>query len=306
MALVPLAEGGLMLAEDAAPWAWNASKALVAADGAYNTGRDIYGLYNRHRQNVQAAANAASWAGSKLSSYMSNRAAKQNLAKHLQMTQHHQMPRDQSRMQMAMCKMTGTMLKAYDIAHANSTGIATSWSLEDKTALLCLFAPVQGDAINEREGNQVTIKQFHLKGYFKIGSSQANSARWALVLDKQTNGTQPTASHIYNDIGSAGSMPINMFRNFDHISTFKILASGHAEFQVPAGIAYYDGSTTDYEHFNEHRFFEVNLNHLNIPVSFSGNAGDVTDIVNNSLHFVCVAEHGNLDLYYTARTRFIG
>lgn len=200
---------------------------------------------------------------------------------------------------------TGIELKFIDTTKA-STAIPATWAggeLDPAASTLC--APTQGTGESNRDGRRITIKSIQVNGqlFRTIGQDQADcigptAVTIALVLDTQTNGAQLNAEDVYVDANN------NMltFRNLEYNTRFRILYK--RTFMIEDKCAFNDGANTASISSNG-RLFKI-YKRVNIPVTFTANAGVIADIQDNSLHIIGCAGTTGTYIAYEARCRFVG
>lgn len=180
----------------------------------------------------------------------------------------------------------------------------------DPAALNCLFAPVTGDDIQNRTGRKVQVISIKIRGEIQLGA-QSNQAvqdqmslvRLALVMDKQTNGTQLSSEDVFATPTAAVGNGYLSFQNPAFFGRFKVLKDKYMTLSPPVSV--YDG--TNIEQSGYSRFFKWNIKFKKpIVVHFNAtNGGTVADIVDNSFHVLGGQTTGGLVvLSYKCRTTF--
>lgn len=187
-----------------------------------------------------------------------------------------------------------------------STGI-------DPTSVNTLFAPVAGTGFNQREGRQVWVKGFRLRGRILWGINTGSATpqlgdtiRVIVFMDKQTNGTQAGGQLVIQS-GTATTDPtILEWQNPENFGRFKIFydktfAKGAAPLVITTTPNYSVGSPAT-------RVFKVKKTFKRpIQVHFNaGVAGTVADIVDNSFHILAADDKsiGSNQIAYKCRFRF--
>lgn len=191
---------------------------------------------------------------------------------------------------------------------------------DDPLTTLCLSAPAQGDAENERDGKKIVITSIQLKGHIQTApedgqdietASALQSYMVALVLDTQTNGAQLNSEDVFTNPGASASTNTNALVNLQYSSRFKILKIWHLK-RDPAGVAI--GGSNAQKTYNVYRYRDGQCHGFSfykrckIPVTFSNTTGVVGSVVDNSLHVMSFA-NGLTDtpsISYNARIRFVG
>jgi len=181
----------------------------------------------------------------------------------------------------------------------------------DPATTLCLNNVAEGDGESQRIGRKYTITSVHVQGQVsrqnrnnqtEIGD--ANFVKIALVLDTQTNAAQLNSEDVFTSPGS-GALA---FKNLQYAKRFKIL---HQEtIAVPAGAPSWNGVADELETGGTSCPFQINKK-LNIPVLCKGTSANVSDITDNSLHMIAMANlsaasASGIEIVYTSRVRFVG
>lgn len=148
----------------------------------------------------------------------------------------------------------------------------------------------QGDAITNREGNQIKITRILIRYTVTINSSATSTfLRCILVLDRQTNGAQYTAGQLLQDVtvGDLVVSPLLLGNKY----RFKILYDKVHRLQDVA---------------NQIVYKEI-FKSVNLPIRYVSNNGDITDLTTNSLSFlICSTETTNTPaVTFYSRVRFI-
>lgn len=204
----------------------------------------------------------------------------------------------------------GVEYKWVDCA-AEATVITNNWTggEQDPAATLCLCAPTMGTGASQRDGRKIVMKSISMRGKISrnVGSDQADVrspsvVRVAVYLDTQTNGQQSQGEEVYDDTHAAG---IDVYGH-------KVLANGNrfrilwtqmfplwdvGSFNDNAGAT---GSISSNCHYFE--FYK----RLDVPVTFTANAGTVADIADNSLHIIACSSGSTDYIAYQSRVRFVG
>lgn len=205
--------------------------------------------------------------------------------------------------------LLGVEVKYFDTTYTNAMS-QTLAGAEAETATYGLFCPQQGDSATTRDGNKVMIKKIMLRGAVlkSVGSDaadmrQGSSVMIAVVLDKQTNGTQLSAEDVFDDTVAANAEEAFAFRKISTSPRFEILARRMlALSDTTAGT---DGANTN-SIGGGVRNFEIMINKP-IMINFSANAGAIGDLSANSIHVIGVCSTGSdMILHYNSRVRFVG
>ncbi len=197
--------------------------------------------------------------------------------------------------------------KFFDTEHT-ANAFATTWVTEEP-ATTNLTAVAQGDGESNRDGRKYIIDSIHIKGFLSTAPQEAVVTplpdivcRLVLVLDTQTNGATLTAT----DVMDAGQTDdVNSFRNLQFTKRFKVLwdktmilrqhntAQGAIDLFATNA---YKGNV-----FKINKVFKDGL-----PVTMSGTAADIANVVDNSIHMIGIAQDNNALINYQCRIRFRG
>lgn len=191
-------------------------------------------------------------------------------------------------------------IKYFDSSNTNIALVASAaWAatMLDPTGLPVagintLFAPVQGNAINNRVGRKVTVWKIKIRG-FLAGAQQAAQAaadpgtmcRILFVQDKQTNASQMTGAQLIGDVVNA-STTLHSFQNPDQFGRFRVLKDKMIFLQN----ANLTGSPTAADCIQQGLIkpFKMSFRFKKgIDVHFNAtNGGTIADIIDNSFHLV--------------------
>lgn len=199
---------------------------------------------------------------------------------------------------------------------AKAVVAATDWTATevDPATLNTLFAPVQGDDINQRVGRKVHVLKITIRGVIRVpaqanqtASDAASCVRLILYLDKQTNGAQAQGENLMSGPGAANALLCpNTFQSTANFGRFRVLKDLYLTMQNPA--LGYDG--TNMEVNGLIKPFKISINfRLPVIIRFNDtNGGTVADIIDNSFHMVAtatnVADLAPL-LYYQCRVVYM-
>ena len=213
-----------------------------------------------------------------------------------------------------LASLLGTETKFLDrfVVGASVTAAVDMAGLEqDPATLLCLNSMVQGDTSITREGRKVTCLTLNVKG---IVYQAANVDRTflpedtniflAVVKDEQTNGAQAQSEDVFSNPGADSRTCTVPFLNLFQTSRYRVLAT--RSFVMPQTSAAWDG--TNITGSGVQVAFDMFIDLKSMPVLYSGNTGNIGDIVDNSLHMIaCASSTSGLPLIsYHARMRFRG
>jgi len=183
-----------------------------------------------------------------------------------------------------------------------------------------LFNPGLGDGLNARNNRAVVARSWHVKLSFQVlpidnGSRipQGISVFVALIQDKQTNGAQCTPADVFVNGSGSQNLLMCLQRNPLRGGRFEVLRSEIIDC-TPNDFSVLDILTPD-QTANmgvwKHLEFFIPLDD---QVNFSGNAGTIADVVDNSWHIYAVRTPHNttgLENYppcrvvFSSRFRFI-
>jgi len=208
----------------------------------------------------------------------------------------------------------------YD-AQKSSTSVlqlSTSWigsNLDAENnaaaAISCLFAPVQGDDITNRQGRKVFVKKLRIQGSLQIVTQTGQSTidmpttvRLILLCDKQTNGTQCTGDQVISS--GNNTFALKMFQSTANFGRFRIYKD--KTWLVKQGATANDtGNTGGMVQGGVTIPFKMVCS-PNCWVNFNAtNGGTVADIIDNSFHLIGNSDNasGGVVMHYKVRTTFI-
>lgn len=198
---------------------------------------------------------------------------------------------------------------------SNAIVEANTWagSEQDPSTLNTLFAPILGNAVNNRIGNRVFVRGIRIRGMIKISpeidvtvGTDGSLMRLILYIDQQTNAAQSQGEEVIGDSTAANAdLSMMNFRNLDSFGRFRILKDRTFRLQNPSITT--DGTNLELNGLVQ--FFRINVRFRDpIEVNFNAtNGGTVADIVNNSFHLIA-AKSGSSEaavLIYNARIAYI-
>lgn len=175
------------------------------------------------------------------------------------------------------------------------------------SAMLCLFAPVTGDDIFNRQGRKVFVKTIRIYGTLTIAAAANGAAgftpinvRIIVYQDKQTNIAQSQGEDVISS--GAASDAIHMMMNASNFGRFRILKDKMYVLNknpVIAGLTTAFVSNGDQVHFK-----------YDIPVKEwvnynATNAGTVADVVDNSFHLIANASGASQTVTITYKVRTV-
>lgn len=192
-------------------------------------------------------------------------------------------------------------------------GTVASWagSELDPATTNCLFAPVQGNDFNNREGRQCHLKKIKIR--FTINFNPiANLTsgvpgqllRLIVYQDMQTNASFAQGEDVIDSGVTATQPVVQEFQNVKNFGRFRVLMDKIIQ-RPPTGSSF-DG--TNIEGNGHVRFLKwTKVFKKPITVHFNAtNGGTVADIIDHSFHVIGAAFSGtpNVQVYYKSRCVF--
>lgn len=192
-----------------------------------------------------------------------------------------------------------------DLSAAPILGTPNSWvgTTLDPVAN-CIFSPLQGDDISNRQGRKVFVKKIRVNGVITV--PYANSAttlqntkfRLILYQDMQTNGTQAQGDAVMSS-GTA-SQSTDMFQNLANLGRFKVLKD-----KVMRSDRIMTGTGANIVAATQVIPFKFSVKPLCYVNYNATNGGAVADVVDNSWHIACCTLNNiSATLSYKVRTVF--
>lgn len=202
-----------------------------------------------------------------------------------------------------------------------ATNMTTTFTCYDPSTVNCINAVVQGDGATQRDGRSYIIDSVLVQGEIEVGATSTTNGpgscsdrvcKIALVLDRQTNGTQMNGNLVYAD--STDINDVYTFRRLDQMKRYKVLRSKTIKFPVSLGaVTYLNGLGIE----------QQDTYPMKVPFSFiykfkkpikvncgDATSGAVSNIVDNSLHIIGVTgplgASQHISINYYARIRFRG
>jgi hypothetical protein len=195
--------------------------------------------------------------------------------------------------------LASTERKYFDsgFANANLNELTTTgWagSEIDPATLNCLFAPSEGNGIENRVGNKVLVDKIALQGTMYLNRAENQTAahgavviRILLYIDQQTNGTQAQAEDVLASGGAVGQS-IHEFQNTANFGRFRVLKDKKITMSVPS--TSWDGTNIE-SNGNARNWKMVVKFSEPLAVRFNNtNGGTVADIIDNSFHIIAAAD----------------
>jgi len=157
---------------------------------------------------------------------------------------------------------------------------------------LCLNAPKQGPAINERIGREIAIHKIKIRGTLSAtpifnadvaASLTDNSVRLILYQDTQTNSTQAQGEDVME--ATSATAPWLSYQNINNFGRFRVLKDKLFQNELHS-IQALDSTHLYVATYRKN--FKWNIN-FKVPVRTRFNAtngGTVADIIDNSFHII--------------------
>jgi hypothetical protein len=178
-----------------------------------------------------------------------------------------------------------------------------------------------GDGPNQRDGRKYVVTSVHVKGTVSlepfagvVPTSDSNTipdghtVMIAMVQDTRTNGAKFSAVDVFNEPPGSGIQNTNLFRNLEHSSRFKVLATKritftNRQFAINGTGCYSAGMKASFE------FYKT----MKMPVIMESAGSTVSTCTDNNVSIVCIGDRLPLQLFgsvgnikCSARTRFVG
>lgn len=176
-------------------------------------------------------------------------------------------------------------------------------------AVACLFAPLVGNDIINREGRKCFLKKIRISGVITVAvqsvaatADPAASVRIVLYQDMQTNATQSQGEDLLSS-GTAADA-IHMYQNYGNLGRFKVW---YDKFHVIEKLPI-TGAAAAIEQSGTSRNFKITIK-PNCMVNFNAtNGGTVADIIDNSFHLIANTQSAGLapTITYKSRCVFTG
>lgn len=202
----------------------------------------------------------------------------------------------------------GIETKFFD-TETTDDAFAVTWApMEPATTNLTAIA--QGDGESNRDGRKYSIKSIHLKGWVHTNTAEAQTApqsdhmvRIVLVLDKQTNGAQLTATQVFDGGQTEDTLA---FRNLQFTKRFTILFDRFIRIPNSQGDMAQGGVDLFANALLRVPFKYNKVFTTPIEVLMSGTTADIANVTDNSIHMIGVSTHTTSLLSYQCRVRFVG
>lgn len=214
----------------------------------------------------------------------------------------------------------GLEKKFFDSSAGANAIVATtdaSGGEEDPFGQNCLNCPAQGDGESERDGRQIAMDSINIKGVVSIAAQADQTAGdvvpdvfIALVMDKQTNGTQMNSEDCFANPGGDAFLAAQPFRNLEYQQRFTVLKTVHISSQRIAGAIQpvYDGTNIEQQGVTVPWSMYVKLNGKKVNFISGQTSSVVAAIADNSLHVIAYASSTSMNpaITYASRLRFMG
>lgn len=145
-----------------------------------------------------------------------------------------------------------------------------------------ICAVTQGTGQQQRIGKQILVKELHinLKLFLNVNTFQTDASdiiRFAVYLDKQSNGANPTAALLLTNNNILG------FRNLSNAERFKCLFS--CTYNIEAVATIYDTVAAGIKNIKKQELYHIHLTNLNIPIFYKAAAGLLSSLASNNIFF---------------------
>ncbi len=179
-----------------------------------------------------------------------------------------------------------------------------------------VFTPLQnlkaGTGESDRVGRKIVLRSLQVKSSFRLGAIDDQTGldahqklRYAIVIDKQSNGSAPDIEDIYQTNGISLTQ---QFPNLENKGRFRILFQRVYTMNFAAAAGGFNSVAAATELSAAPKEFKVEkFIKLNIPVYFSGVLGLNTEFKSNNIFVFVTREHNeNVPHSEVYRVRFDG
>lgn len=175
----------------------------------------------------------------------------------------------------------------------------------------CFNVPLIGSGPQERNGQDITCTSLHIRGVLSVPISTATATpeksavvTFMVIWDKQTNGAVSASENIVVNHSTDAKTAALVFNNLEYSKRYQVLKRLTLRV-APQPLAY---NGTNLVSQGEEIEFGCDITLPNIVTTFKASTGAITDIVDNSLQCLCVANENTHEpaLRYNARLRFYG
>lgn len=179
----------------------------------------------------------------------------------------------------------------------------------DPSATSMISTPAVGDASNQRDGNQIRMREVEIRGTVQRSIDEAVvdppaglTVYLALVLDNQSNGAQMNSEDCFVNTAAAAATAAAPFRNLLFRHRFQILK--HQWFDMShntlANVAVNSFSTAG---VNKEFVWRIPLRDMIVNFN-SGTTASIANVVDKSIHLIGYATISTCFVQYNARIRF--
>ncbi len=186
--------------------------------------------------------------------------------------------------------------------------LTTSWATHEPAATDSISAVATGDGESNRDGRVYYIHSVHLNGRCDFGLQESVGAppsdiifRVIVVVDKQTNGAQLTAT----DVMDAGQTDdFHAFRNLQFTQRFWVLYDNLWSLDLAKRVTN-EGATNLFANGIGIHLWKMNYT-FNTPlkVTCSNTTAVIASITDNSIHVIAIASSTSTTISYQSRVRF--
>lgn len=207
-------------------------------------------------------------------------------------------------------KYVDAALTTFNVGASTTAGagavnvINTLLPTTNQPLLGCVIA--QGAGVSERIGKKVHLLSLQIKAALKVNPDTDSTGNYIidlwLILDKEANGTNPTAAEVFED----PSIVQSGFTNISNSSRFKILKHWCTAITPQAGVnGAYPAQIKCMEYYRK----------LRLRCDYSSTTGVISELRNNNLVFASAFRYTNVSggnpthfpyIEYNARLRYLG
>lgn len=187
-------------------------------------------------------------------------------------------------------------------------------------AIGCMPVPKTGTNFSDRDGRKITMLKVRISGNIQWDQTSStlptdhSPVRIVIVKDTRTNGATLEGADVIGTgvagdgvgVVSGTGGAFNLLTKPDGWGRYKIL---HDEVfdEPPMGITTFNDGTQQFIGSSNFKTFKITVKPM-CEVNFNGTTGEVSSIIDNSIHMLAATVNGTGTprLAYTARTSFIG
>jgi len=172
-----------------------------------------------------------------------------------------------------------------------------------------LNGTVVGTDYYHRRGHNITITSIHLRGHIApLATNTSDRIAYAIVFDRQANGTAPVWGDVFQNTDSGGSVSTTTLAQNNIQNSDRFLVLRHETLLMPSltvavgvetNVGYHDPmQKTSIDFFKK----------LSLPVRYDGDTGAIADIVSGSIYLLTIGSTATAgwSLFYSSRIRFVG